>query len=135
MQLNGVASSILVGWFVILSFVVIGILGGMAFVLWKLNAKIEQITPRFEPLLDQVDQALTAANVKLSAIGDRTEHIVAQGEEVAINVHNKVDKTATTVQRAVYVPIIILNSFAVGLSRGFEMFANLSKNRWDLKNL
>lgn len=129
MQLNGVASSILVVWFVILSLVVLGVLGGMAFVLWKVNAKIDQLTPKVEPLLDKVDQALTAANDRLSAIGDRTEHIVAQGEEVAVNVHNKVDRTATAVQRTVHAPIIMLNALAAGVSHGFGMFTNLQQKR------
>ncbi len=127
MQLNGVASSILVAWFVLLSFIVLVVLGGMAFVLWKINARIEHLTPKVEPLLDKVDQALTTANDKLTVIGDRAEHIVAQGEEVAINVHSKVDRTATVVQRTVNTPIITLNSLAAGLSRGFATFTNLQQ--------
>ncbi len=129
MQINGVASSILVGWFIVLSFVVLGVLGTMAFVLWKLNIKIEQMTPKIEPLLGKVDLALTIANDQLSAIGDRTEFIVAQGEEVAASVHNKVDKTATAVQRTVQAPIVTLNSFAAGVLRGLETFANLQQSR------
>lgn len=129
MQLNAVASSILVGWFVVLSLVVIGSLGGMAFVLWKINAKIEQLTPKFEPLLDKVDQALTTVNEKFNVIGDRVENIVAQGEEVALGVHNKVDRTATVVQRTVHAPIVTLNSLAVGVSRGLETFTNLQQKR------
>lgn len=135
MQLNGVASSILVGWLVILSLVVLSILGGIALVFWKLKTKIEQIGPKIEPLLDKVDQVLTTTNEKIGAIGDRTEHIVAQGEEVALNVHNKVNKTAFTLQRTIHAPIIALNSVATGLLRGFETFVNLSRSKLSGRNL
>ena len=127
MQLNGVASSILVGWFVVLSLLVLAAIGGMAFVLWKINAKIEQLTPKVEPFLDKVDQAFTTANDKLTAIGDRAEHIVAQGEETAANVHDKVEKSATVVQRTVHAPLIVLNSFAAGVSRSVKTFSNLQQ--------
>ncbi len=127
MQLNGAASSILVGWFVVLSLFVLAALGAMAFVLWKINAKIEQLTPKVEPFLDKVDQVLTTANDRLTAIGDRAEHLVAQGEETAANVHDKVDKTATVVQRTIHAPFIVLNSFAAGLSRSVETFSNLQQ--------
>jgi predicted PurR-regulated permease PerM len=127
MQLNGVASSILVGWFIVLSLLVLAAIGGMAFVLWKINAKIEQLTPKVEPLLDKVDQAFTTANDKLTSIGDRAEHIAAQGEETAANVHDKVEKTATVVQRTIHAPLIVLNSFAAGLSRSVKTFSNLQQ--------
>lgn len=135
MGLNGVASGILVGVFIFESLIVLAVLCAMAFVIWKLNQKIEQLTPKVEPLLDKVDQALSTANNKLAAIGDRTEHIVAQGEEVAVNVHHKVDKTAATVQRAVNAPLITLNSLAAGVSRGVATFRHLQQGRGGTKRL
>lgn len=127
MSLNGVASGVLVGVFIFESLIVLAALCAMAFVIWKLNQKIDQLTPKVEPILDKVDQALSSANEKLAAIGDRTEHIVAQGEQVAVNVHEKVDKTAVTVQRAVNAPLITLNSLAAGVSRGVATFRHLQQ--------
>ena len=94
----------------------------------KLNDKIEQMLPKVDPILSKADQTLLVVNEKITSIGDKAEHIVTQGEEVAGNVHLKVDQTATAVQKTVHKPLIALNALAAGVSRGVKTFSDLQKS-------
>jgi len=127
-QLSETASWLLVIGYLVLSLGTIVLLGAVAVGLSKLNAKLEDLTVKAEPLLAKTDQILTLANDKITSIGDKAEGILTQGEETAESVHEKVDKTATAVQRTVYAPIIGLNSFAAGVSRGVETFGRLQRH-------
>lgn len=131
MQLSETASWLLVIGYLVLSLGTIVLLGAVAVGLSKLNAKLEDLTVKAEPLLAKTDQILTLANDKITSIGDKAEGILTQGEETAESVHEKVDKTATAVQRTVYAPIIGLNSFAAGVSRGVETFGRLQRRETD----
>jgi len=62
---------------------------------------------------------------RVDTIGEKAEHILTQGEEMAESVHEKVDRTATTVQRTINAPIIKANSWAAALRHGFSTFARL----------
>lgn len=127
MELNGVAAAFLVIGYLLLSAVTVGAFVGIAMALNKLNAKLEELTIKVEPLLAKADQILSVTNEKVAAIGDRAEGILAQGEGVAEDVHTKVDKTATAVQRTIHAPIINLNSLAAGVTRGVETFGRLQR--------
>lgn len=131
MELHPVTSTILIILVIVQALVLTVVFGLIGFGFKKLSDKIEQLTPKIEPVLDKVDQALATTNDKLTTIGDKTEGIIAQGEEVAGNVHDKVDKTATVVQKTVHAPIIALNSFAAGVSRGVETFGKLQRSSED----
>jgi len=127
-QLSEAASWLLVIGYIILSLGTAALLGAVAFGLSKLNAKLEDLSAKAEPLLAKTDHILTLTNDKITSIGDKAEGILTQGEETAESVHEKVDKTATAVQRTVYAPIIGLNSFAAGVSRGVETFGRLQRH-------
>jgi len=126
-ELHPIANWILVFFFVFSSFISSIALLALLFALRKLITKIEELTPKVNPIIDKVDQALTTANNKLTSLGDKAEHIIMQGEEVADNIHQKVDRTATVVQRTVHAPIITLNSLAAGFSRGVITFGQLQR--------
>jgi len=126
-QLSESASWLLVIGYLVLSLVSAGGLLALGLALNKLSAKLEDLTAKAEPLLAKTDHILTLTNDKITSIGDKAEGILTQGEETAESVHEKVDKTATAVQRTVYAPIISLNSFAAGVSRGVETFGRLQR--------
>lgn len=126
-ELNPVASWFLVIGFIVFALVTAGALVGLALALRTLNTKLEDLIGRAEPLLIKADDLLTLTNTKLASIGDKAEGILAQGEETAENVHHRVDKTATAVQRTIHAPIIGLNSLAAGISRGVATFGNLQR--------
>ena len=131
MELNPIASWVLVIFFLVSALVGLIALLALAKALQMLNAKLEDLTSKVDPLLQKADQILTITNEKIVSIGDKTEGILIQGEETAENVHEKVDRTAVAVQRTVYAPIIGLNSFAAGVSRGVRTFGRLQRHQMD----
>lgn len=128
-DLNPVSSTILVGTFLLLSLGTFVVFLLLALGLNRLNTKLEELTARVDPLLAKTDQILTVTNDKITSLGDKAEGILAQGEEVAENVHHKVDRTATAVQRTIHAPIIGINSLAAGVTRGVETFGQLQRGR------
>lgn len=127
MELNPVASWVLVIGYIVCAVTTTVLLGGLVYALSKLTAKLEELLAKAEPLLAKADEALTVTNEKITAIGDKAEGILAQGEETAESVHHKVDRTATAVQRTIHAPIIGLNSLAAGVSRGVQTFSRLQR--------
>lgn len=127
MNLSDWASTAVVIGYIGFALITAAAFAGIALALSKLNARLEDLINKAGPLLEKTDQILTTTNEKISAIGDKTEGILAQGEETAENVHQKVDKTATAVHRTIQAPIIGLNSLAAGVSRGMETFGKLQR--------
>jgi uncharacterized protein YoxC len=125
--LNPVASAFLVAGYLVTSLLMAGAFLVIALGLGRLNAKLDDLIAKLDPVLSKTDQILSTTNDKLASIGDKAEEILVQGEGVAETVHSKVDKTATAVQRTIHAPIIGLNSFAAGVSRGVETFGRLQK--------
>lgn len=127
MQLNPIANSIIV----VFSF--IGMLFtaaagiGLYLVVRKLTALVESYQAKIDPILQKTDSLLGIATEKLDSIGGKTESILAQSEAMTANVHEKVDKTATIVQRTVNAPIIGINSVWAGVSRGVRTFGSLQR--------
>lgn len=128
MALNPVASTVIVISVIFCMLFSLGVLIFIARALQALNTRLTDITAKVEPLLIKADDILTVTGEKIHSIGDKAEGILAQGEEVAETVHEKVDRTATTVQRAVHAPLINLNSLAAGLSQGMATFGVLQRH-------
>ena len=129
MQLNPVASTVLVVFYLVTSISLVAILGFFLYSLNKLNAKLESLEAKVNPLLIKAEEILTLTNEKIVTLGERTEGILTHGEAVAEEVHDKIDRTATGVQRTVNAPIIGLNSAAAGLVQGLQTFRSLQRNK------
>ena len=127
MQLNPMASWVLVSIFLIESLVVIGLLLVLVVLLYKGLAQLEALTTRMEPSLDKADAVLKVTTEKISSVGERLEEILTHGEAVAETVYEKVDRTSTAVQKTIHAPIIRLNSLAAGISRGLNTFTRLQQ--------
>ena len=127
MQLNPVARAVLVVFYLVTSIALAAILGFFLYSLIKLNEKLESLEGKINPLLVKTEEILTLTNEKIVSLGKRTDSILTHGEAVAEGVHDKVDRTATSVQRTVNAPIIGLNSIAVGLMHGLQTFSLLQR--------
>jgi len=129
MQLNGVASTVLVIWLVISSLVLLCLLAAVAATLLKLQTKLEEIADKVDPLLTKTDALLSVADEKLRTMGDRAETLLATGEEIVVTVQDRVEKTTGTVQRTVNAPIIQANAVVTGLSQAWATFGTLSRKQ------
>ncbi len=122
MELNGVASAVLVVWFCVSSLALIGLLAVIAFSLLKLQAKLDELVTKAEPLLGKTDALVTLADEKLRVVGERAENLLATGGEIATTMQTRVEQTSGTVQRTVNAPLIEANAVASGLTRAWETF-------------
>ena len=129
MQLNPVASTVLVIFYVVTSVSLVAVFGFLLHALNKLNAKLESLEAKVDPLLVKAEEILTLANAKIVTLGERTEGILTHGEALAEEVHEKIDRTASGVQRTVNAPIIGLNSVAAGLMQGLQTFRLLQRRQ------
>ncbi|MBC8137401.1 MAG: hypothetical protein H8F28_16090 [Fibrella sp.] len=122
MELNGIASAILVVWFCLSSMALIGLLAVIAFSLAKLQAKLEELVTKTEPLLGKTDALVTLADERLRVVGEKAETLLTTGEEIATTMQTRVEQTTGTVQRTVNAPLIEANAVASGLTRAWETF-------------
>jgi hypothetical protein len=129
MQLNGVASAVLVIWFILSSLTLIALLAVIAVALVKLQAKLDEVVERVDPLLGKADTLLVVAEDKLRIVGDRAESLLTTGEEIAVTVQDRVDKTTGTVQRTVNAPLIQANALRAGLSQAWQTFGSRAQTQ------
>lgn len=126
-MLNPVASVVLVASYLFFGLVITGLLGAVVFALMKLNARLDDLAGRLDPLLQKADDALTITTETVENLGSRVETVLAQGEATVESVHEKVDRTAHAVQHVVNAPIIRANSLLAGVTQGFSTFTRLQK--------
>jgi hypothetical protein len=128
MQLNPIASGILVAFciLVLLGSLVLNAL--LLLALRKSNDFLEAYQSRVEQVLTKVDGILVIAEEKLVTIGGQTEAILEQGEELTTNVNERVEKTSVVLQRTVNAPLIGINSVWAGLTRGVKTFGSLQRD-------
>lgn len=126
-QLDHFTSAFLIVFYVIASLVLVGLVGFAAWAVWKLHNLLEKYEARINPVIDKADHVLNLISEKVDTIGGKAESILTQGEEMAESVHEKVDRTATTVQRTINAPIIKVNSLAAALTQGFATFTRLQQ--------
>ncbi len=118
MNLNAVASNVIIAWYLGLSLILTGVVVGLTLVLYKVNARLEALTQQIEPLLQKADQSLTLANEKLATIGSATESILAHGDAVAATVEAKTETTSRLVQKTIYAPFVGVNALLAGMAAG-----------------
>lgn len=127
MELNGVASAVLVIWFFLSSLALIGLLAVITLTLVKLQAKLDEVTTKLDPLLGKADALVTLADEKLRVVGEKAETLLATGEEIASTMQTRVEQTTGTVQRTVNAPLIEANAVASGLTQAWETFTRRTK--------
>jgi hypothetical protein len=130
-QLHPVASTALVIFYVLSALLLVGLIGAAAYLILRLNRLLTEYQQKIDPILVKADQALTIIADKADSIGGKAETLLAQSEEVAESVHEKVDRTAVAVQRTINAPIIGANSLVAGFTRGFLTFARLQRRTVD----
>lgn len=118
MNLNPVASNLMIAWYLGLSLILTGAVVGLTLALHKLNARLEALTSQVEPVLQKADQALSLANEKLATVGSATESLLAHGDAVAATVEAKAETTSRLVQKTIHTPFVSLNALLAGVAAG-----------------
>lgn len=120
MNLNGIASSVLVVWYFLGS--IIGMVGliGAAIVIHRLNQRLESLERQIEPSLRRSEELLALANERLAVLGGTAEEILVRGEAMTESLQTRTEATTGLVQRAVYLPFVHANALLAGVSSGIR---------------
>ena len=129
MNLNPVASNLIIAWYLGLSLILTLTVIVLTLVLHKLNSRLEALTAQVEPLMDKANQTLALANEKLATIGTTTENLLAHGEAVAATVEAKTETTTRLVQKTIHAPFVSVNALLAGVLAGAKTLSGRSQPR------
>ena len=120
MNLNGIASSVLVIWYFVGS--VVGVVGlvGAAVAIHRLTQRLESLERQIEPSLRRSEELLTLANERLTVLGGAAEEILDRGGAMTETLQERTEATTGLVQRAVYLPFVHANALLSGLTSGIR---------------
>ena len=102
--------------------VTIALLGAIAFGLRFLNVQIDLALTKSEPIVLKINDFLITLQKVTSNVGEKADDILSKGEAVVEDIADKVEDTATVVQKTVTKPLINLSSLMAGISKGFSSF-------------
>ena len=103
---------------VIFALLTVGLLEVIAFGLKSLEAKVDTALEEVKPVLSKTTETLDVVQRVTSNIGDRADAILERSETATENVAQKVEATASVVQKAVSTPLINISSLIGGLTEG-----------------
>jgi predicted PurR-regulated permease PerM len=126
-QLSPIASTFLIVGYVVFSLLTLGSLAGLAWGVFRLNGELEKLNAKADPLLGKTDEILGLVSEKVMTVGTSAEHILLQSEAMTGNLTQKVDQTASAVQKTIYAPLISLNALLAGVQHGATVFRQSNK--------
>ena len=103
----------------------VAILGGIAFALKALEAKLSELVGKLDPVLTKTTEALDTVQRVTSNVGDRADQILLRGENLTDDLAKKVESTSNVVQKAVATPLINISSLAAGVA---ETLSSLNRS-------
>ncbi|HEX5324199.1 MAG TPA: hypothetical protein VFW40_10460, partial [Capsulimonadaceae bacterium] len=100
--------------------------------LLKLRKQVDIALVKVDPLIAKSTDVLVTVERVTMNVGEKTDSLLAKGEVLADNLAQKVEGTATVLEKTVTSPLIGLSSLLAGLTRGFSVvgkgFANNKKS-------
>jgi uncharacterized protein YoxC len=97
-------------------------LAGIAVALWILNAKLNEMLGKAQPLLDKTSQALQRVEETTQKLSGRVDQMLDRAGSVVENVAEKVDTTTAIAEETISQPLIGAASLLAGLSRGLNSY-------------
>ena len=119
---------------ILLAIVTVGLLAGLVFGLKKLNVTLDRALDKAQPVIDKTTGVLDTVQRVTMNIGEKADHIMVKGEEIADNVAQRVETTAGVVEKTVTSPLIGFSSVLAGVSRGFQTFSKNYQNGNSTRN-
>jgi hypothetical protein len=122
-QSTGETVALYIVLFFVLIFAVLTVtlLGMIAFALRKLHKQADIALDKVDPVLAKTTDVLVTVEQVTTNVGEKTDTILTRGEELANSLAQKVEGTATVVEKTVTNPLINLASLMAGLTRVFSV--------------
>jgi|SRR5579883_2975834 len=116
-----VALYIVLFFVLIFAITTVALLGAIAFALLKLRKQVDIALNKVDPLIVKTTGVLDTVERVTMNVGEKTDSLLTRGEEIANNLAQKVEGTASVVEKTVTSPLINLSSILAGLARGFSV--------------
>jgi uncharacterized protein YoxC len=97
-------------------------LAGIAGALWFLNAKLNQLLAKAQPLVDRAAETLQNVEQITVKLNDRVNQILDRTGEVVEDVSQKVETTTSIAEETISQPLISAASLMAGISRGLSAY-------------
>jgi uncharacterized protein YoxC len=97
-------------------------LAGIAGALWFLNAKLNQLLAKAQPLVDRAAETLQHVEQITVKLNDRVNQILDRTGEVVEDVSQKVETTTSIAEETISQPLISAASLMAGISRGLSAY-------------
>jgi uncharacterized protein YoxC len=111
----------------IFALIAVAALGVIAFALRMLNIQIDRAFDKADPIILKINDFLITLQRVTSNVGEKADEVLVKGEAIVEDIADKVEDTATVVQKTVTKPLINLSSIIAGITKGFATFSG-SKN-------
>lgn len=116
-----VALYIVLFFVLIFAIMTVALLGAIAFALLKLRKQVDIALVKVDPILVKTTDVLGTVERVTMNVGEKTDTILTRGEELANSLSQKVEGTATVVEKTVTNPLINLASLLAALTRIFSV--------------
>jgi len=116
-----VALYIVLFFVLIFAILTVALLGAIAYALLKLRKQVDVALDKVDPVLMKTTDVLGTVERVTMNVGEKTDSILTRGEELANNLAQKVEGTASVVEKTVTSPLINLSSLLAGLTRIFSV--------------
>jgi uncharacterized protein YoxC len=97
-------------------------LAGIAGALWFLNAKLNQLLAKAQPLVDRAAETLQNVEQITVKLNDRVNQILDRTGAVVEDVSQKVETTTSIAEETISQPLISAASLMAGISRGLSAY-------------
>jgi uncharacterized protein YoxC len=97
-------------------------LAGIAGALWFLNAKLNQLLAKAQPLVDRAAETLKTVEQITVKLNDRVNQILDRTGAVVEDVSQKVETTTSIAEETISQPLISAASLMAGISRGLSAY-------------
>jgi uncharacterized protein YoxC len=97
-------------------------LGVIAFGLRLLNQQIDQALNKTDPVILKINDFLITLQRVTSNVGEKADEVLIKGEAIVEDIADKVEETATVVEKTITKPLINLSSVMAGITKGFATF-------------
>ena len=105
--------------------------GGLAFLLWQINQKVDEALGKATPLLNKATETLGRVEETTAQLQERVDRVLDKTTELVDHVTERVDTTTAIAEEAVTEPLIGAASLMAGINRGLRVYTERANEKGD----
>jgi len=108
-----------------------GFIVGLAFLLFVLHKKLDELAGRMDPLIARGTEILGRVEQLAGEVQEKAQRVLEQTETLVERVSEKVDTTTAIAEQTISEPLIGAASVMAGISRGLKTLREQSEEKGD----